>query len=171
MLTRQKEISDLANCSYHNWYETFRKHCIKSVVIPIPPNVLKYLRDEFFILPKECSLSEGSSSSKFVGEESNFDDDDTETTETPEFPEFSKLIQETLINFGEFDGARSSQADIDNFVVVAFQAVQPSLKPTGTVPETRYGSQQARRFVYATWQTHINFSKHQAHAKMISMKS
>lgn len=102
MLTRQKEISDLSNCSYHNWYETFRKHCIKSFVIPIPPNVLKYLKDEFFILPKECSpIEASSSSSKFIGEESNFDNDDTETTEAPEFPEFSRLIKETLEVLGE----------------------------------------------------------------------
>lgn len=109
MLTRQKEISDLAACSCHNWYEAFSKHCIKSVVLPIPANVLKYLRNEFFILPKECSPSSdgGSSSStsaQFVGEESNFDDDDTETCETPEFPEFSKLLRETLEGLGEFFG-------------------------------------------------------------------
>lgn len=107
MLTRQKEIGDLAACSYHNWYETFSKHCIKSVVLPIPSNVLLYLKNEFFVLPKECSPSSSSggggsssSSAKFVGEESNFDDEDTEACEMPEFPEFSKLIQTTLDSLG-----------------------------------------------------------------------
>lgn len=102
MLTRQKEISDLVNCSYHNWYEVFQKNSIKSFVLPIPADVLSYLRQEFFILPKECTPVGSSSGASFVGEETNFDDDDTEGTEAPEFPEFSKEIADTLKKLGKF---------------------------------------------------------------------
>jgi predicted RNA methylase len=100
MLTRHKEINELIVCSYHNWYEDFKKNCIKSYVLPIPEDVLKYLKDEFFILPRECLQNATVSNVKFVGEESNFDDEDTETTEVPEFTEFSKQIQETLNGLG-----------------------------------------------------------------------
>lgn len=101
MLTRQKELSDLIVCSYHNWYEEFRKNCIKSFVLPIPQEVLKYLQQDFFILPKECAPVGSSSGACFVGEESNFDDDDTEGADVPEFPAFSKQISEVVKKLGE----------------------------------------------------------------------
>lgn len=100
MLTRQKEISDLVCCSYQNWYESFRKNCIKSFILPIPPEVLKYYRDEFFILPKECNPV-GSTSASFVGEETNFEDEDTESADAPEFQDFSKQITDTLKKLGK----------------------------------------------------------------------
>lgn len=102
MLTRQKEVSDLINCSYQNWYDDFRKNSIKSFVLPIPKEVLKYFRQDLFVLPKECTPARSSSSSDFVGEKIDFDDDDTEDVEVPEFPEFSKIISETLNKLGEF---------------------------------------------------------------------
>lgn len=101
MLTRQKELSDLIVCSYHNWYEEFRKNCIKSFVLPIPPEVMKYLEQDFFILPKECAPVGSSSGASFVGEESNFDDEDTEGADIPEFPVFSKSITDVLKKLGE----------------------------------------------------------------------
>jgi D123 len=69
-------------------------------VLPIPPETLKYLRDDFFILPKECDPV-GSCSSDFVGEETSFDDEDTDGVEAPDFSEFSKLISETLKKLGK----------------------------------------------------------------------
>lgn len=104
MLTRQKEISDLISCSYQNWYEDFRKNSIKSFVLPIPTEVLNYLKQDLFILPKECTPVGGSSAcASYVGEESNFDDEDTEGTDIPEFPSFSKEIIETLNKLGELE--------------------------------------------------------------------
>ena len=102
MLTRQKELSDLINCSYQNWYEDFRKNAIKSFVLPIPSEVLNYLKQDLFVLPKECTPVGGSSGASYVGEESNFDDDDAERNDVPEFPSFSKEITETLNKLGEF---------------------------------------------------------------------
>lgn len=103
MLTRQKELSDLISCSYQNWIEAFRKNAIKSFVLPIPSEVLNYLKQDLFVLPKECNPTAGSSSAtQFVGEKIDFDDEDTEDIETPEFPEFSKQIKETLDKLGKF---------------------------------------------------------------------
>lgn len=103
MLTRQKELSDLICCSYHSWYEDFRKNCIKSIVLPIPRDVLNYLKQDLFVLPVECTPAGGSSSSSdYVGEKTDFDDDDTEDAGAPEFREFSKVISETIEKLGEF---------------------------------------------------------------------
>lgn len=105
MLTRQKEVSDLVACSYHNWYDEFRKNSIKSFVLPIPHEVLNYLQQDFFILPKECAPVGGSSAgASYVGEETNFDDEDTEGADVPEFPAFSKEISDTLKKLGELTG-------------------------------------------------------------------
>lgn len=101
MLTRQKEVSDLINCSYHNWYEDFRKNSIKSFVLPIPTEVLSYLKQDLFILPKECAPVGGSSGASYVGEETCFDEEDTENVEAPEFKEFSKEITATIAKLGE----------------------------------------------------------------------
>lgn len=100
MLTRQKELSDLICCSYQNWYEDFRKNSIKSFVLQIPAEVLAYLKQDFFILPKECKLGTYDEA-RFVGEETNFDEEDSEGADVPEFPEFSKTIVETLKTLGK----------------------------------------------------------------------
>jgi D123 len=75
-------------------------------VLPIPNEVLKYLKEDFFILPKECAPTGGSSAgASYIGEETNFDDDeDTEGVEIPEFPEFSKQINSTLNKLGKIAG-------------------------------------------------------------------
>lgn len=90
-------------CSYNYWYEDFRKNCIKSFVLPIPPDVLEYLQQDLFVLPVECTPAGGSSSScAFVGEKTDFGDEDTEDAGAPEFREFSKVISETIEKLGEF---------------------------------------------------------------------
>lgn len=101
MLTRQKEISDLISCSYQNWYDDFKKNSIKSFILQIPAAVLNYLKQDFFILPKECQLVGSSSDTGYVGEGTDFDEEDSEEADTPEFPEFSKTIADTLKLLGE----------------------------------------------------------------------
>lgn len=98
-----KNQQELNECSFHNWHETFSKNSIKAFCLPIPANVLEFLRADLFILPKECVVSSaGSSADNFVGEESNFDEDDTESVEAPEFPEFSKAIVDAINKLGKF---------------------------------------------------------------------
>ncbi|KAG5675293.1 hypothetical protein PVAND_005205 [Polypedilum vanderplanki] len=106
MLIQQKEISELISCSYHKIYEQFKKNCIKTYYLSIPTDVLNYLKQDLFILPKECNLHTGLSSqtenTKFIGEASNFSDeeDDDDENVVPEFPEFSKQILEILDKLG-----------------------------------------------------------------------
>jgi hypothetical protein len=103
MLIHQKEISDLMTCSYHNWHENFKKHCIKSHCLPIPDNVLNYLKQDLFVLPTECKIlhSGHSSDRKTVGEATNFDESDDEEEAPPSFPEFSQKISKTIEKLGK----------------------------------------------------------------------
>jgi hypothetical protein len=108
MFILQKELHDLISCSHQNWYDNYRKNCIKSYSLQIPANVLNYLKQDFFILPKECHTSSqsaascsSSSNTKVVGEVTNFDDDtEVDDTEVPEFPDFSNKILEILDKLG-----------------------------------------------------------------------
>lgn len=101
MLIHQKETSDLIACSYHNWYEDYKKHCIKSYSIEVPEDVLNYLKQDFFVLPKECKItSTNSFETKQVGEASNFEDDDEEET-LPTFSEFSNKIKRIIDKLGK----------------------------------------------------------------------
>lgn len=105
MLIHQKETSDLITCSYHSWYENFKKHCIKSHSLELPVDVLNYLKQDFFILPKECKMTAmfNSEQTKAVGEASNFEnyDDDDDEEEPPTFPEFSNKIKKILDKLGK----------------------------------------------------------------------
>ncbi|GAB0091055.1 Cell division cycle protein 123 homolog [Sergentomyia squamirostris] len=78
----------LTACSFPNWYENFEKITIKSYIIPIPANVLDYLRDDMIILPKECIPDD---------EENNDDqEEDEEEEDVISFPDFSGKIYEML---------------------------------------------------------------------------
>ena len=102
MLIHQKETSDLITCAYHNWYENFKKHCIKSHSLELPADVLNYLKQDFFVLPKECKISTSNSDqTTTVGEASNFENDgDDDEEEPPTFPEFSNKIKRILEKLG-----------------------------------------------------------------------
>ena len=49
------KVSDVNACSFEQWYPLFSKVTIESEILPIPSEVLSYLRsDASLILPKEC---------------------------------------------------------------------------------------------------------------------
>lgn len=100
MLERSVELKELEHCSFVNWYELFEKISVKSYPLKIPENVLKYLKDELVVLPKECENESANSKpdpEDIVGEETNFDEEDTEQIEEiPEFPEFSKEMMKIV---------------------------------------------------------------------------
>ena len=46
---------DVHWCSIENWYPEFNKLTFKTIILPIPNEVLNYLKsDNSLILPKEC---------------------------------------------------------------------------------------------------------------------
>uniref|UniRef100_A0A673K8A1 Translation initiation factor eIF2 assembly protein n=1 Tax=Sinocyclocheilus rhinocerous TaxID=307959 RepID=A0A673K8A1_9TELE len=66
----------VVNCQFSVWYPLFKKHTIKSLVLPIPQNVIDYLLDDGTLV---------------------WTDDETTTAVTaPEFPEFKIRVQEAI---------------------------------------------------------------------------
>lgn len=59
-------------CSIENWYEDFQDVTIRTNIVKIPQDVLKYLRDDVMVLPKECYSA---------GDDEWSDDDDDEAVE------------------------------------------------------------------------------------------
>ena len=39
-------VKDVEACSFANWYDKFKKVTFKSIIVPIPPEVLTYLRSD-----------------------------------------------------------------------------------------------------------------------------
>lgn len=52
-----RQCLELKSCSFPSWYPKFSKITFKSIRIPIPTNVLKYILDDVFVLPKECNAT------------------------------------------------------------------------------------------------------------------
>lgn len=67
-----KECIDLQACAYPNWCTQFTKITLKSVCIPLPEQIVKYLLDEIIILPKECYNDD----IEETGDDANDDEDE-----------------------------------------------------------------------------------------------
>uniref|UniRef100_A0A8D8GFX3 Cell division cycle protein 123 homolog n=1 Tax=Culex pipiens TaxID=7175 RepID=A0A8D8GFX3_CULPI len=101
MLLRNIELEKAA-CMLVNWYDQFRKNTIKTQIVPVPDDVLEYLRQDLVILPKECSVLSSSDTSKtkhFNTYNDEFSDDEDEE-ELPAFPEFSKKLSDSIEKLG-----------------------------------------------------------------------
>jgi len=94
MLEKSVE-NQLKLCSIGSWYNDFKKISIKTQLVPIPADVLKYLRADMIMLPKECETRVESAD---IGDD--FLDPDTEETVAPEFPAFSKELGDKLALLG-----------------------------------------------------------------------
>ncbi|XP_058452926.1 cell division cycle protein 123 homolog [Malaya genurostris] len=95
--------TEKAACMIANWYEIFEKNTIKSQIIPIPVDVLDYLRQDIVILPKECTniLSPDATRTKhFNSYNDQFSDDEEDGDTLPEFPEFSRQIADAIEKLG-----------------------------------------------------------------------
>uniref|UniRef100_A0A671T332 Translation initiation factor eIF2 assembly protein n=1 Tax=Sinocyclocheilus anshuiensis TaxID=1608454 RepID=A0A671T332_9TELE len=79
----------VVNCQFSVWYPLFKKHTIKSLVLPIPQNVIDYLLDDGTLV---VSGSENNSSQT----QTNNSDSDEEDIQAPEFPEFKIRVQEAI---------------------------------------------------------------------------
>ncbi|XP_040168735.1 cell division cycle protein 123 homolog [Anopheles arabiensis] len=112
MLIRNIELEKQA-CMHVNWYELFRKNTIKSCIIPVPDDVLAYLRQDMLILPKECSnftdvsTGEGFQTTHYNAFDDQFDGTDSEgedgaddDQEQPAFPEFSQSLTDAIQSLG-----------------------------------------------------------------------
>ena len=85
--------SEVLWCSIDNWYPIFKKVTHKTIVLPLPNEVLNYLKsDGSVILPKECD------------DDSNDQSETTEDNETdaPSFPQFNSDLSKALEDLGGF---------------------------------------------------------------------
>lgn len=72
-----KQCLELKSCSYHTWYEKFSKVAFESICLPIPANVLKYILDDLFVLPKECNVT-ATDAATTSPQDKEWDDDNEE---------------------------------------------------------------------------------------------
>ncbi|XP_061108518.1 cell division cycle protein 123 homolog isoform X2 [Conger conger] len=92
----------VANCQFSVWYPIFKKHTIKSLILPLPQNVIEYLLDDGTVVVHGSEDSTQQTQTNTAdGEEDQEDiqwsDDETTTTVTaPEFPEFNAKVQEAI---------------------------------------------------------------------------
>uniref|UniRef100_A0A8C1WQ55 Translation initiation factor eIF2 assembly protein n=2 Tax=Cyprinus carpio TaxID=7962 RepID=A0A8C1WQ55_CYPCA len=64
----------VVNCQFSVWYPLFKKHTIKSLILPIPQNVIDYLLDDGTLVVLKCA----------------------NLLQAPEFPEFNIKVQEAI---------------------------------------------------------------------------
>ena len=99
------KVSDVLECSLPEWYGNFEKITQPTVCIPLPSEVLEYLRENgSLVLPRECNKE------SYDGKEDDYDDfgdvdwDDNNVNDADSdqktFPEFSKEVEKQISNFG-----------------------------------------------------------------------
>ncbi|XP_026778440.3 cell division cycle protein 123 homolog isoform X1 [Pangasianodon hypophthalmus] len=97
----------VANCQFSVWYPLFKKHTIKSLILPLPQNVIDYLLDDGTLVVSGSSEnnnnqpSQNNNSGSEDEDDVQWSDDETTTVVTaPEFPEFSSEVQEAINSLG-----------------------------------------------------------------------
>uniref|UniRef100_A0A674MEZ3 Translation initiation factor eIF2 assembly protein n=1 Tax=Takifugu rubripes TaxID=31033 RepID=A0A674MEZ3_TAKRU len=97
----------VVNCQFSVWYPIFKKHTIKSLILPLPQNVIDYLLDDgTLVVAGSDHDTQTHSNSDLNGdlnaeEDIQWSDDETTTTVTaPEFPEFSSHVLEAINALG-----------------------------------------------------------------------
>ena len=94
------KCEDVLACSLPEWYPKFSKSTFKSVILPLPQDVLTWLRSsETLRLPRECNDDNPKPQEQDDGEDS-WDEEEEEEGEAPHFPEFSSKIQEAMSKLG-----------------------------------------------------------------------
>ncbi|XP_062339384.1 cell division cycle protein 123 homolog [Osmerus eperlanus] len=94
----------VVNCQFSAWYPIFKKHTIKSLILPLPQNVIDYLLDDGTLVVSggDNSTQQNQTNSDSEAEEDiQWSDDETTTTViAPEFPEFNSKVLEAINTLG-----------------------------------------------------------------------
>ncbi|XP_036373889.1 cell division cycle protein 123 homolog [Megalops cyprinoides] len=92
----------VVNCQFSVWYPIFKKHTIKSLILPLPQNVIEYLLDDgTLVVPESTQQPATNCNDSDLEEDIQWSDDETTTTVTaPEFPEFTSKVQEAINALG-----------------------------------------------------------------------
>ncbi|KAJ8384335.1 hypothetical protein AAFF_G00205880 [Aldrovandia affinis] len=91
----------VVNCQFSVWFPIFKKHTIKSLILPLPQNVIEYSLDDgtLVVSVSEDNTQQSPTNTADCDEEEDiqWSDDETTTTVTaPEFPEFNSKVQEAI---------------------------------------------------------------------------
>ena len=95
-------------CAIDQWYNEFSKVTFESKILPLPKQVLDYLRsDAGIILPIECDQdnTESTKSEEWEEETSNLPDVanseiEDQTLQRPSFPDFALLVRRVIADLG-----------------------------------------------------------------------
>ncbi|TNN36107.1 Cell division cycle protein 123 [Liparis tanakae] len=95
----------VVNCQFSVWYPIFKKHTIKSLILPLPQNVIDYLLDDGTLVVSgsdhNTQQTHTNNSDSDAEEDVQWSDDDTTSTVTaPEFPEFTSKVVEAINALG-----------------------------------------------------------------------
>uniref|UniRef100_A0A8C5EVE1 Translation initiation factor eIF2 assembly protein n=1 Tax=Gouania willdenowi TaxID=441366 RepID=A0A8C5EVE1_GOUWI len=78
----------VVNCQLSVWYPIFKKHTIKSLILPLPQNVIDYLLDDgTLVVSGRC---------EHTHTHTHTHDETTSTVTAPEFPEFTSKVLEAI---------------------------------------------------------------------------
>jgi len=98
------KVEEVLSCSFDKWYRDFEKVTIKSVILPIPEDVLRYFQENGkLVLPAECD------GENYNGTEDDYDDfgdvtwdpsENTDVAEKPSFPNFSAQVRDVISQLG-----------------------------------------------------------------------
>ncbi|KAK7895969.1 hypothetical protein WMY93_021294 [Mugilogobius chulae] len=94
----------VVNCQFSVWYPLFKKHTIKSLILPLPQNVIEYLLDDgTLVVSGSDHNTEQRNINSDLDEEEDVqwsDDETTATVTAPEFPEFTSKVLESINALG-----------------------------------------------------------------------
>ncbi|RVE56279.1 hypothetical protein OJAV_G00219770 [Oryzias javanicus] len=95
----------VVNCQFSAWYPIFKKHTIKSLILPLPQNVIDYLLDDGTLVvsgsDQNSQTRHSDNSDSEEQEDVQWSDDETTTTATvSSFPEFTSKVLEAINSLG-----------------------------------------------------------------------
>ncbi|XP_027899911.1 translation initiation factor eIF2 assembly protein isoform X1 [Xiphophorus couchianus] len=95
----------VVHCQFSVWYPIFKKHTIKSLILPLPQNVIDYLLDDGTLVISGSDHNsqpiQTNNSESDAEEDVQWSDDETTAIATaPEFPEFASTVLEAINALG-----------------------------------------------------------------------
>uniref|UniRef100_A0AAY4EX87 Translation initiation factor eIF2 assembly protein n=1 Tax=Denticeps clupeoides TaxID=299321 RepID=A0AAY4EX87_9TELE len=93
----------VVNCQFSVWYPIFKNHTIKSLILPLPPNVIDYLLDDGTLVVSGSPVFQSQPRRPIIDYCKHgkmmlcwSDDESTATVTAPEFPEFNAKVLEAI---------------------------------------------------------------------------
>lgn len=101
------EVNDVLNCSFENWYSSFKDVTAESIIIPFPDGFANYLLSDSIILPESqepfrnySNSTKSEDTSDDDREETEWDDEEIAVPEPPRFDEFDIKIKNGIQKLG-----------------------------------------------------------------------